>query len=171
VAHFKKIDVMVEYFNNLREEEKVELLDALPLITVMIAGADGSFDQEELDWADKITHIRSYKLKKEMKAFYEEVDANFIEKVQYFIEAMPADVSQRNEIISDRLGKLNPILAKLDTSVAYKMYRGFLSFAEHIAKASGGIMGFFSVNAAEAKLIHLPMLHPIIYTPSQEEEE
>ena len=106
-----------------------------------------------------------------MKAFYEEVDANFIEKVQYFIEAMPADVSQRNEIISDRLGKLNPILAKLDTSVAYKMYRGFLSFAEHIAKASGGIMGFFSVNAAEAKLIHLPMLHPIIYTPSQEEEE
>jgi len=46
-----------------------------------------------------------------------------------------------------------------------------LSFAEHIAKASGGIMGFFSVNAAEAKLIQLPMLHPIIYTPSQEEEE
>lgn len=162
---------MVEYFNNLKEEEKAELLDALPLITVMIAGADGSFDQEELDWAEKITHIRSYKLKKEMKAFYEEVDATFIEKVQYFIEAMPSDVNLRNDMISQRLEKLNPILAKLDTSVAYKMYRGFLSFAEHVAKASGGIMGFFSVNAAEAKLIQLPMLHPIIYTPSQEEEE
>ena len=161
---------MLEYFNKLNDDEKGQLIDALPLITVLIAGADGTFEKEELEWAEKITHIRSYKLKKEMKAFYQEVDATFIEKVQYFMEAMPAGVETRNNIITERLAALNPILAKMDASYAYKLYQGFKSFASHVAKASGGIMGFFSVNPAEAKLIHLPMINPIIYTPSEEEE-
>ena len=109
---------MLEYFNKLNDDEKGQLLDALPLITVLIAGADGTFEKEELEWAEKITHIRSYKLKKEMKAFYQEVDATFIEKVQYFMEAMPAGVETRNNIITERLAALNPILSKMDASYA-----------------------------------------------------
>jgi tellurite resistance protein len=52
---------MSEYFKPLSENEKSELSDALALITVLIAGADGNFEKEELEWAEKVTHIRSYK--------------------------------------------------------------------------------------------------------------
>ncbi|HQV67800.1 MAG TPA: hypothetical protein PLC27_11865 [Saprospiraceae bacterium] len=161
---------MLEYFNKLNNEEKVQLLDALPLITVLIAGADGTFEPKELEWAEKITHIRSYKLKKEMKAFYQEVDAGFIEKVQYYMEALPAGVEARTSLITERLAALNPVLAKMKPFYAYKLYQGFLSFASHVAKSSGGIMGFFTINPAEAKLVKLPMLTPILYTPNGEEE-
>ena len=54
---------MLEHFSNLNEDETKQLLDALPLITVLIAGADGNFEKDEMDWAEKVTHIRSYKLK------------------------------------------------------------------------------------------------------------
>ena len=108
-------------------------------------------------------------LKGELKTFYAEVDNNFMEKVQYFMEALPSGVAQRNEIITERLNDLNPILAKLDPSVGSKLYAGFVSFAEHIAKASGGIMGFFSIDHAESKLIGLPMINPIIHEGDEEE--
>ncbi|MBK8628203.1 MAG: hypothetical protein IPN86_22390 [Saprospiraceae bacterium] len=160
---------MLEHFSNLNEDETKQLLDALPLITVLIAGADGNFEKDEMDWAEKVTHIRSYKLKGEFKTFYEEVDNNFLEKVQYFMDAMPEGVTERTEMIDQRLKALNPILAKLDPAIGSKLYAGFVSFAEHIAKASGGVMGFFSINHAESKLIGLPMLDPIIYEGDEEE--
>lgn len=160
---------MLEQFCNLSEDETKKLLDALPLITVLIAGADGKFEKEEMDWADKVTHIRSYKLKGELKDFYAEVHTNLMEKVQYFMDSMPSGVNERTIIISERLSDLNPILAKLDPSIGSKLYSGFVSFAEHIAKASGGVMGFFSINHAESKLIGLPMLSPVIYDGDEEE--
>lgn len=160
---------MLDQFSNLSENETKQLLDALPLITVLIAGADGNFEKEEVDWAEKVTHIRSYKLKGELKSFYEEVHNNLLEKVQYFIDSLPSGVTERTSIISERLSELNPILAKLDPAIGAKLYGGFVSFAEQIAKASGGVMGFFSINHAESKLIALPMIHPVIYEGDEEE--
>ena len=169
MRRIKKNRQMITHFSNLNEEETGRLLDALPLITVLIAGADGNFEKEELEWAEKITHIRSYKLKNDIQAFYQEVEINLLEKVQYIIDSLPTDVTERTTIITEKLTYLNPILAKLDPSIGHKLYVGFLSFAEHIAKASGGLMGFFNVNAAEAKLIGLPMLQPIVYEGDEEE--
>lgn len=160
---------MSEYFTNLNQEEKTALSDALALITVLIAGADGSFEQEELEWAEKVTHIRSYKLKGELKSYYESVEDQLMEKIQYFIDQMPSNVGERSAQISERLSDLNPILAKLEPAVGSKLYQGFLSFADHVAKASGGMMGFFSVNAEEAKWIGLPMIQPIVFEGDEEE--
>lgn len=160
---------MSEYFTNLNQDEKTALSDALALITVLIAGADGSFEQEELEWAEKVTHIRSYKLKGELKSYYESVEDQLMEKIQYFIDQMPTNVGERSAQISARLSDLNPILAKLEPAVGAKLYQGFLSFADHVAKASGGVMGFFSVNAEEARWIGLPMIQPIVFEGDEEE--
>lgn len=160
---------MTDQFKKLNKQEWELLTDAIPLIGILIAGADGEIDDEELGWSKKITHIRSYKLKGSLKSYYEEVDRNFEEKFMHFSEVLPAGVTERTEIISEKLKHINPILAKLEHDIAYKLYKGFLSFADHVAKASGGVMGFFSVNKEEAKLLNLSMIDPI-YTDGSEEE-
>ncbi|MBK8349223.1 MAG: hypothetical protein IPL08_17015 [Saprospiraceae bacterium] len=154
---------MLEHFNILSEEEKVVLTDAVPLIAVLIAGADGKFEPEELDWADKVTHIRTYKMKGDMQEFYREVDKTFMEKLNYFMDSLPAGVEERNRVISERLSGINHIMAKIDPATGAKLYKSFVSFAEHIAKASGGVMGFFSVSKEEANLVSLPMITPVIF--------
>lgn len=161
---------MVEQFNILSEDEFGKLKDAIPLITVLIAGADGHIEKDQLAWADKVTKIRSYNMKAEMKAFYQEVGKDYADKLRHYLESFPNNVDDRTKIISDRLTQLNDIFAKLDPIVASKVYRSYLSFAEHVAKASGGILGFFSINAEEAKLIKLPMLTPIFVHDDEEEE-
>ena len=161
---------MTDQFNNLKEEDLQILLDAVPLIAILIAGADGNIDDEELQWSKKVTHIRSYKMKADMKSFYAEVDKNYVGKLQHFIEVLPAGVAERTSIISEKLTEVNPVMAKLTPDVGSKLYKSYLSFADHVAKASGGVMGFFAVNKAEASLIGLPMIHPVVFDQSGEEE-
>ena len=36
------------------------MVDAVPLVTILIAGADGRIDTQELEWSKKLTEIRSY---------------------------------------------------------------------------------------------------------------
>ncbi len=161
---------MTDQFNKLSAEELEKLLDAVPMIAVLIAGADGDIEDAELDWSKKVAHIRSYKMKADLQSFYEEVDKNYETKLNHFLSVLPAGTKERTRVISEKLSEINPILAKLDTEVGAKLYKSFLSFAEHIAKASGGIMGFFSINKAEAALIGLPMINPIIFESEEEEE-
>lgn len=157
----QKKSSMTEYFNSIEEKSYQKLKDAVALITVLISGADGDFDSEELSWAEKVTKIRSYKMSEDLIGFYQEVGKDFHEKLEAAIEAFPKDVHTRTHLISERLEMLNPILAKLDPKVAYHLYKSYLSFAEHVAKASGGFLGFFSVSSDESDLMKLPMLTPI----------
>lgn len=152
---------MTEYFESLQDSDYQKLKDAVALITVLISGADGDYDKEEISWAEKVTKIRSYKMSDDLIGFYQEVGKDFSEKLDGYIKDFPKDAHKRTDLISERLELLNPILAKLDPHVAYHLYKSYRSFAEHVAKASGGFLGFFSVSAEEGDLMKLPMLNEI----------
>ena len=72
------------------------------------------------------------------------------------------DRSERMNQVSTELAKLNPILAKLDTCYAAALYQSFLSFAKHIARASGGILRFLTIGPKEHKVVELPMIEEFL---------
>ena len=51
---------MIDRFKILNEDEFLSLKDAVSLIAVLVAGADGKIDDDEKEWSEKITDIRSY---------------------------------------------------------------------------------------------------------------
>ncbi len=156
--------------NNLTLEENGKLKEAIALITVLIAGADGNIEKEELTWAKKIAGVREYGPPSKLHGFYQEVGLDYEEKVNGLIETLPTDVKERTEQISQKLSDLNPILAKMDNGLAHAFYKSFTTFAEHVAKATGGVLGFFSVSAEEKNLMSLPMLNVIELEEISEEE-
>ena len=162
---------MTEYFSTLSEKDYAKLKDAIPLITLLIGGADGDLNKDEIQWAEKVTKIRSYKMSEDLIGFYQEVGKDFSEKLDQYINDFPASTDDRTKLISDRLSELNPLLAKLDHTVAYHLYKSYTSFAKHVAKASGGFLGFFSIGPEEGELIGLPMLTKINAPEGYEEEE
>lgn len=153
----------------LSPQEHASLQDAYAYITILIAGADGKIDPDELSWAEKITQIRTFAGDERLKTFHTEVNEMLPAKIKQLIADLPDDVSSRSAILSEKLAGLNPILASLDPSIAYYLYKGYKSFAERIAKASGGFLSFFTIGPEEKKWIPLSMIHPIIYTPDEEE--
>ena len=156
-------------YQSLSNTEYATLKEAIPLITVLIAGADGTIDEKETSWAEKVTNIRSYSLPEHYREYYEEIGANFTESLNNLIAELPTDVEQRSQVISDRLAEMNPILNKLDPKVSANMYTEFLSFAKHVARASGGFLKFWSISAEEKRWIGLPMLKEFAL-PEEEEE-
>ncbi len=146
-----------------------QIKDAYAYITVLIAGADGNIDPKELEWAEKIVQIRTFSGDESLFHIHEEITKELPGKIKSLIQELPADVTARNRMISDKLSELNPVLAGLHPSMGSYLYRGYLSFAQRIAKASGGFLSFFSIGPEEKKWVGLPMLYPIVYNPDEEE--
>jgi len=159
---------MTEYFKVLSESEFDQLKDAISLITIYIAGADGEIDSDELAWAEKVTKIRSYNLPESLNDFYTEVGNDFHDKLEAY-KTQLSDRNERNNTVEAKLTALNPVLAKLHPKLGAELYGSYISFAKHVAKASGGFLGFFSIGPEEAALLDLKMLEPIEYIPEEEE--
>ncbi len=160
---------MDQHLSLLSSEEITRLKDGYAYITVLIAGADGKIDADELSWAEKITQIRTFAGDERLKDFHTETNQMIAGRIKEVIAELPTDVASRSAIISEKLSQLNPILGSLDPSLGAYMYRGYKSFAERIAKASGGVLSFFTIGPEEKKWIGLPMLVEIVDPTSEEE--
>ncbi len=157
-------------FSQLTSQEYQDLKDAFAKITLYIAGADGSIEEDEIAWAAKVTEIRSYKMTDDLQDFYKEIHDEFDNKLNHFMVNLPGNTNERNVVIESHLSNLNSILAKLEPKVGAHLYKGFLTFAEHVAKSTGGILGFFSIGPAEKALLGLTMITPVIVENADEEE-
>jgi hypothetical protein len=165
----KKTKYMDQDLSMLTPAQIALLKDAHAYITVLIAGADGNIDPNELSWAEKIAQIRTFAGDERMHDFHEEVNQEIASKIKQLIAELPTDVAKRNAIISEKLAGLNPVLATLDPYIGAYLYKGYVNLAQRIAKASGGILSFFSIGPEEKKWVSLPMLTPIIYKTDEEE--
>lgn len=145
-------------FHNLSAEEYAMLKDSIPQITILIAGADGKISEGETDWAEKVTGIRTYSSAEEHQEFYREIGESFQARLDQLINELPQDVGGRNAKLSETLSRLNGVLHKLEPKDAARMYKELRSFADHVARSSGGFLKFWSVSAEEKKWVELPMI-------------
>jgi len=161
---------MSQYLNVLNESEQKLLVDAPVLITLLVGGADDNLDKKEREWSSKLTNYRTLDDTSILQEYYEQVNVDFDKKLNEFVEIYPDKAAQRNPMIAEQLSSLNDIIVKLDAEFAYEVYKSLKSYAEQIAKSSGGILGFFNQNAEEKRWTELPMLNEVAPPPAPEEE-
>ena len=153
---------MIEGFDRVSEEQFVILKDAIAWITILIAGADGDIAKEETAWAEKLTKIRSYANPNSLTPFYKEVGVDFQDRLHNILDALPIGKKKREEILTANLTQVNDAIKLLDSELASELYKSYLSFAKHVAKQSGGFLGFFNIDKDEETLMDLSMINPII---------
>ena len=158
----------MKYLENCTAQEVEALKNALPQIAALVAGADGNVDQDESAWAEKLIHIRGYANPKALQEFYDALDMDFNQRFETILANLPTNLAAAQAYLSSELSQLNPILARLDPKYAYQFYHSLITYADHIARATGGIMGFGSISREEEKVVHLPMITPI--SPPSENE-
>ncbi len=152
---------MIKSIESLPPEKQKILYDAIPYVTLLVAGADGIIDDAELERGEKIAHIRAFHFHPEWQEYYKKVDEQLHGRLIELIRLLPRSPEQRQEIITRELSKINDILPLLDPKHATHFYDGLLSFARYVAKASGGIIGWMSIGPKEAKVVDLPMINPV----------
>ncbi len=152
---------MTEKLNNLSDNQQQIIKDAIAWITVLIAGADGNVDAEEMDWAQKLTKIRSYNTPVDLNEYYASVGEEFTDKVNSILVSAPIKTAERTALLTNNLSQLNEILPLIESPFNHMLYKSYVSFAKHVAKSSGGFLGFLSVSKEESSLMDLPMITPI----------
>ena len=162
---------MLNSLDNLSKEEKDLVMNALPIITVMIAAADGKVDESETNWANKLTDIRSYSHEEELQAYYEKVSENFAQQVRMMVKDLPTNTKDAIPALSATLAGMNEVLPKLPATMSGPFLKSMKTFAKHIARASGGFLKIASISKEEQDLINLPMITFVPPVIVKEEEE
>lgn len=153
---------MINRFKGISDAEYDMFKNAISLITVLIAGADGKIDSKERKWAEKVTTIRSFALPDGLSDFYKEVGTDFSERLDIFVERFDGDTETRNRKISELLAELNGVFPKMENrEVAVALYQSLISFSKHVARASGGFLSWGSINIHEKRLMQLDMINPV----------
>ncbi|GAA5220573.1 hypothetical protein [Membranihabitans marinus] len=161
---------MNEKFKGITESEYLQLIKAISDITVLIAGADGKIEDSETEWANKITKIRSYNLPKALSEYYKQVGLTFSDDVDQLVSEFRADSEKTSNLIKLRLAHLNDIFSKIENkTLAYELYQSFLSFAKHVARSTGGFLGWGAIGSKEDQVVDLKMIHTV-EPPSIDEE-
>lgn len=149
---------MIRSVEKLTPEEEEIVLKAPVWIGVLIAGADLTIDADERADAIKTIGYRRFTSSPPLHEYFEAINDSYEADFDACAASMPSDRDSRNEILSGYLAQLNSILPKLEPVFARRFYVDMLSFAEHIAKSSGGIFHIFAETPEEHKLRQLPMI-------------
>ncbi len=153
---------MLDEYSGITRTEYEQLKNAIPAITILVAGADGTIEDHETDWAAKVTKIRSYNLPRRLSSFYKEVGKTFQEDVNHLKASFVTDPEGTKQQLKFQLATLNDVFRKLeDDELAHELYQSFLSFARHVARSTGGVLGWGSIGPEEQEIIGLTMIHPV----------
>ncbi|TXF91750.1 hypothetical protein FUA23_00765 [Neolewinella aurantiaca] len=152
---------MLIEFEKLTPAEQQQMFDAIPLIVILVAGADDDIDEVELAEAQRLADIRSFNNRGHIIAYYETIDEGLTDRIQQLLKELPDALEPRQNEVVARLSMLNSILTKLDLPFGYLYYKSFMSFSKHIAEAHGGFMRFMTIGPQEAEVVGLPMLAPV----------
>ena len=140
--------------------QEVELLKKAPLlVSILIAGADGEIDRNEIKGAME-TARKKARGKSSLQAFYQDVSEDFEDKLKVLLQNYPSLPEPRGKQISTELAALSGIFNKVDGSLPMDIYKSLKTLALTIAKSSGGIFGLKTIGPEEAMFIDLKMIQP-----------
>jgi hypothetical protein len=149
---------MINYLDPLNEEEKLFLQKTPVLVSILIAGADNKIDKSEIKEALRISRYKPIKARILLKDFYSSIGDEFEFNLIEEIASLPREARKRTPLILEELKKLNIILPKLDRKFAIQFYESMKDIAKKIAKSSGGVLGYISVDYEESKLMELKVI-------------
>lgn len=152
---------MIPAFKRLNPEETELMLQAPALVTILIAGADENIDPEETGWAAKVAKYRKATAElPALREYYRAIEGRFVETIEKLIQELPAGLHARTAEIAAQLQGLNAIWPKLSPEFARAFYRDLKTLAEHVAKASGGLLGLGKISDKEREWLDLQMIQP-----------
>lgn len=149
---------MIPQLNRLSTEEQEFMLKAPILVAILIAGADGNIDRNEIREAMTLARKKQTKAGDGLTELYREIGEDFEDKLKILLRDYSVDAKQRNTVIVNELAQINSIFPKLDSNFSKNFYGSILDLAVKVAKSSGGLLGMKSIGAAEAMYVNLPMI-------------
>jgi hypothetical protein len=149
---------MLYHISKLHHTDQELIRKAPLLVSILVAGADGVIEHEEIEKAVSLIHTKSFSEASDIRHLYKDIDHDVEETLEKLLKGLPSDSKEREKIITAELEQLNHVMQKLDGQVALDFYNSLRNFAVHVAQTSGGVFGMLKLNFHEKEVVKLPML-------------
>jgi hypothetical protein len=149
---------MLYHISKLHHTDQELIRKAPLLVSILVAGADGVIEHEEIEKAVSLIHTKSFSEASDIRHLYKDIDHDVEETLDKLLKGLPSDAKEREKIITAELEQLNHVMTKLDGQVALDFYNSLRNFAVHVAQTSGGVFGMLKLNFHEKEVVKLPML-------------
>ncbi len=150
---------MIPQFDRLSQDEQEFMYKAPILVAILIAGADGEIDRNEIQEGITQAKKKQKMASAEMMELYREISEDFEDKLKIVLQSYPVEAVQRNTMIVEELSRLNSVFPRLDKNFSTQYYQSICDLAMKVAQSSGGLLGMKSIGAAEARYVKLPMIN------------
>lgn len=149
-----KMNPLVSRFGDLTKEEQDLMFSAPALVSILIAGADDNIKDIHLKVASELAVYKSKTIEPYLRRYFEIASADIEDKINELIAKLPGKASHRNPLIIEDLKRVNNIIQRINFEFADKFYFALKDIARCVAEASGGILGYMSINKEEAEALN-----------------
>jgi len=126
---------MVKQFEKLTPAEKVLLLKAPVLYSVLAASRDHKISKEEKAEAIKLAHLKTFTAGTLMLPYYKEIERNFITYFESIVKKYTPFDDAKREALKNEIARLDIIIDKLDKAFADILHKSLAGYAEHVKNA------------------------------------
>lgn len=141
--------------NNLDEREQ-SIIYALPIyIAILIAGADGTIDNSEINRAISLSKNKNRLALADLEDYYIIVNKDYEDKLKYLLYHMPKTSKHRERYLIAKIEKTKIILNKLDKEFSSCLLDSLRNIAMSIANASGGVFNLGRISTEESRILAL----------------
>ena len=131
---------MIKEFEKLSEANRISLLKAPVLISLLAASEDNEISQDAKAEAIRLAHLKTFTADSLLLPYYGEVDKFFS---KYFVATAhkyaPFDDASR-EALKKEINGVNIVIAGLDKYFARALHTSLSGYAAHVKKASRSIL-------------------------------
>ncbi len=144
---------------SLTPAQREQLLDVPLYITIYIGVADGTLDHKEIEWAEHVADFRAQHEDSLLARYWMDVDARFRKRFFEIQTAMgiepdkPANGTGVMQAVEAWLKEIPSLYPLLPEGFDIELYESWRSFARHVARASGGLLGFGAITREEERAI------------------
>ena len=134
---------MIKQFETLAQEERDLLLKAPVLVSVLAACSYNRVNQSQKADAVKLAHFKTFTAAPVLLPYYIEVEKTFLEQFDSTVNKYFPFDEERRSALKKEIGRVNTVIAKLDSGYAAILHKSLEKYAKHVQKAAHSIFEDF----------------------------
>ena len=143
---------MIKDFEQLNKEERELLYRAPVLVSALVSCNYNDVNETKKNDAIKLAHLRAFAAPTLLLPYYQQVEKIFKEEFERTVKKyFPFDDEKRAKLNSE-IGKVDRVIAKLDTDYANALNNSLESYAKHVKRSGYSVFQDFIFPLTYSKL-------------------
>ncbi|MEO6849558.1 MAG: hypothetical protein ABI166_02980 [Mucilaginibacter sp.] len=133
---------MIKQLEKLTEQERLLLLSAPALVSVLAASEGNEISPADKAEAIYLVHLKTFTAAFALLPYYDEVDKNFKLNFNDTVDKYSPLNDVNRQKLKEEINSANLVIDKLDKAYALALHKSLQGYAQHVRETGTGLVDF-----------------------------